>query len=85
MGSPSPPWPPSRPASPPASRSSRSASTSLEAVSYALPLTYAFDALDRVASGAAFGGRGWLDVAMIVAVTLLALALGAFTLRRRTP
>jgi ABC-2 type transport system permease protein len=57
----------------------------LEAVSYALPLTYAFDALDRVASGAAFGGRGWLDVAMIVAVTLLALALGAFTLRRRTP
>jgi ABC-2 type transport system permease protein len=57
----------------------------LEAVSYALPLTYAFDALDRVASGTDFGARGWLDVAVIVGVTLLALALGAATLRRRTP
>jgi ABC-2 type transport system permease protein len=57
----------------------------LEAVSYALPLTYAYDALDRVAEGAAFGGRGWLDVAVIAGATLLALALGAATLRRRTP
>jgi ABC-2 type transport system permease protein len=46
----------------------------LEAISYALPLTYAFDALDRVATGDGFGGRGWLDVAVIVGVTLLALA-----------
>jgi ABC-2 type transport system permease protein len=44
-----------------------------------------FDALDRVASGDGFGGRGWVDVAVIVGVTLLALALGAVTLRRRTP
>jgi ABC-2 type transport system permease protein len=57
----------------------------LEAVSYALPLTYAFDALDRVASGIEFGGRGRLDVAVIAGATLLALALGAATLRRRTP
>ena len=57
----------------------------LESFSYALPLTYAFDALDRVASGVDFGGRGWLDVAVIVGVTLLALGLGALTLRRRTP
>jgi ABC-2 type transport system permease protein len=56
----------------------------LEAISGALPLTYAYDALDRVASGDDFGGRGWLDVAVIVGVTLLALALGALTLRRRT-
>jgi ABC-2 type transport system permease protein len=56
----------------------------LEVVSDALPLTYAFDALDRVAVGGEFGGRGWLDVAVIVGVTLLALALGALTLRRRT-
>jgi hypothetical protein len=38
-----------------------------------------------VASGADFGARGWVDVAVIVGVTLLALALGAATLRRRTP
>ena len=56
----------------------------LEAVSDVLPLTYAFDALDRVASGAGLGGRGAADVAVIVGVTLLALALGALTLRRRT-
>jgi ABC-2 type transport system permease protein len=46
---------------------------------------YAFDALDRAASGAGFGGRGWLDVAVMGTVTLLALGLGALTLRRRTP
>jgi ABC-2 type transport system permease protein len=57
----------------------------LDAASYVLPLTYAFDALERAASGAGFGVRGWADVAVIVGVTLLALALGALTLRRRTP
>jgi ABC-2 type transport system permease protein len=57
----------------------------LQAASDVLPLTYAFDALERVASGADFGSRGWADVAVIVGVTLLALALGALTLRRRTP
>ena len=56
----------------------------LEAASYALPLTYAFDALERVASGTDFGSRGWADVAVVFGVTLLALALGALTLRRRT-
>lgn len=54
-------------------------------VSDALPLTYAFDALDRVSAGGDFGARGWLDVGVIVGVTVLALALGAATLRRRTP
>jgi ABC-2 type transport system permease protein len=57
----------------------------LEAISDALPLTYAYDALDRVAAGGDFGARGWLDVAVVVGVTLLALGLGAVTLRRRTP
>jgi ABC-2 type transport system permease protein len=56
----------------------------LQAVSDVLPLTYAFDALDRVSSGDSFGGRGWLDVAVVLGVTLLALGLGALTLRRRT-
>ena len=56
----------------------------LDVLAGALPLTYAFDALDRVASGGDFGGRGWLDVAAIVGATLLALSLGALTLRRRT-
>ncbi len=57
----------------------------LEAISYALPLTYAYDALDRVASDGSLGAAGWADVAVVVAVTVLPLVLGALTLRRRTP
>ena len=56
----------------------------LEAASYALPLTYAYDALDRVTSDGSLGGRGTLDVLVTCGVILLALALGAATLRRRT-
>lgn len=57
----------------------------LEAASYALPLTYAFDALDRVTSAGSLGAGGWADVAVTIGATLAALALGAATLRRRTP
>lgn len=56
----------------------------LEAVSYALPLTYAFDALERVTLGESLGGRLALDVAVTVAATLFALGAAAATLRRRT-
>ena len=57
----------------------------LQAVSYALPLTYAFEALRRVTVEGSLGPGGYADVAVIVGATLLALALGAATLRRRTP
>jgi len=57
----------------------------LRTASDALPLTYAFDALRRETVRGELGSRGALDVAVIVGVTLLALALGAATLRRRTP
>jgi ABC-2 type transport system permease protein len=57
----------------------------LEAVSYALPLTYAFDALDRVTSDGSLGGRGAVDIVVVAGTTMLALVLGAATLRRRTP
>jgi ABC-2 type transport system permease protein len=38
----------------------------LQTASDLLPLTYAFDALARVAGGGGFGGRGWADVAVVV-------------------
>jgi len=57
----------------------------LEAVSNVLPLTYAYDALARVTRGDSLGGRFALDVAVMLCATLLALVLGALTLRRRTP
>jgi ABC-2 type transport system permease protein len=57
----------------------------LEAVSNVLPLTYAYDALARVTRGDSLGGQFALDVAVMLCATLLALVLGALTLRRRTP
>ena len=57
----------------------------LEILSYALPMTYAFDALDRVATNGSLGGAGARDLAITVGAALAALALGALTLRRRTP
>jgi len=57
----------------------------LELLAYALPLTYAYDALQRVAVDASYDRRLALDVAVLVGCTVLALVLGAATLRRRTP
>ncbi|HEX6698393.1 MAG TPA: hypothetical protein VF080_16405 [Solirubrobacteraceae bacterium] len=56
----------------------------LRAASAALPPTYAFDAIDRVTGDGRLGGRGAIDVAVVAGCTVLALALGAATLRRRT-
>jgi ABC-2 type transport system permease protein len=56
----------------------------LEAASAVLPMTYAYDALARVTSGAPLGTPFAVDVGVTVGGILLALALGAATLRRRT-
>lgn len=52
--------------------------------SWALPLTYAYDALVRATDPAALGWWFTLDVAVTVIATVAALALGAATLKRRT-
>jgi ABC-2 type transport system permease protein len=56
----------------------------LEALSDALPMSYAYDALARVAASSRLTGDLAVDVAVVVGCALLALALGAATLRRRT-
>jgi ABC-2 type transport system permease protein len=56
----------------------------LYSVSRALPLTYAYDALARATSPRPLGGGMAVDVTVILGSTLVALALGALTLRRRT-
>jgi len=58
--------------------------SALQVISRALPLTYAFDALDRVANPGALGATGAIDLTVVLALIALALALGAATLRRRT-
>ncbi len=56
----------------------------LEWISYALPLSWAYDGLQRAVDGddASLIAR---DAGIVLGVTVLALALAAATLRRRTP
>ncbi len=56
----------------------------LQWISAVLPLTYAYDALARVAAGGPYGARFVLDVAVTLGSIALALVLAAATLRRRT-
>ncbi len=56
----------------------------LEALSWALPLTYAYDALARAIDPAPLGSALLLDVLAVAGAGVAALALGALTLRRRT-
>jgi ABC-2 type transport system permease protein len=56
----------------------------LDTLAGALPFTYAYDALARVSVGQSFSGRLVLDVVVVTGSTLIALVLGAATLRRRT-
>jgi ABC-2 type transport system permease protein len=56
----------------------------LRVLSALLPLTYAYDALAHAIRGT-FDARFAVDVCVTVGATLLALLLGALTLRRRTP
>jgi ABC-2 type transport system permease protein len=57
----------------------------LEWASDVLPLTYAYDALARTTARGDVDGRLWLDVGVVAGSIAIALALGAATLRRRTP
>jgi ABC-2 type transport system permease protein len=56
----------------------------LEAVSWVLPLTYAFEALAKATSRKPLDAAFAADVLVILGVTVAALGLGALTLRRRT-
>jgi ABC-2 type transport system permease protein len=56
----------------------------LEAVSDALPLSYAVDAMTHLTLGTDTAGVS-LDLLVVVAFALAGLALGAATLQRRTP
>jgi ABC-2 type transport system permease protein len=57
----------------------------LHTISWAMPLTYAYDALKRATDPAPLDAALAWDVVAVAGFTLAALALGALTLRRRTP
>ncbi|MBA2644022.1 MAG: ABC transporter permease, partial [Solirubrobacterales bacterium] len=56
----------------------------LEAISDVLPLSYAVDAMQSLVNSSSTG-EAWADLGVIAGFTVAALALGAATLRRRTP
>ncbi|MFG2087903.1 MULTISPECIES: ABC transporter permease [unclassified Spirillospora] len=57
----------------------------LQAISDVLPLSYAVEGMQEISFSAEFTGTLTLDVTVIAAFTVVALVLGAVTLRRRTP
>jgi ABC-2 type transport system permease protein len=57
----------------------------LQAISDALPLSYSVEALTEVGLNTQATGTMWRDLVVVVGAIVLALALGAATLRRRTP
>jgi ABC-2 type transport system permease protein len=59
--------------------------TVLEWISNVLPMSYAIKAMKVAATGSDLGAEFWRDVLVVAGSALLALILGAATLRRRTP
>ncbi len=59
--------------------------TALRWVSNVLPLSYAVDAMRSLTTSEEVDPGAWADLSVVVLAILLALGLGAATLRRRTP
>ncbi len=59
--------------------------TALKWVSDVLPMSYSVDATTQVMTNVAITAEFWLDVAIVAGFMAVGLALGAATLRRRTP
>lgn len=57
----------------------------LEAVSHALPMSYAVDGMNQVLHHTGITGDFVRDITVVAGSALLVLCLGAITLRRRTP
>lgn len=57
----------------------------LQYISDVMPLTYAYGALAEVSVHGEMTDDAWVDLAVVLGFTVLAMAGGAATLRRRTP
>lgn len=60
-------------------------SSGLHAISDVLPMSYAVDATHHLSRESGTSGWFWTDLAIVAACAIAAVALGAATLRRRTP
>jgi ABC transporter DrrB family efflux protein len=59
--------------------------TALRAISDVLPMSYSVDATTEVMTNPSVTGAFWADIAIVAGFMAVGLALGAATLRRRTP
>ncbi|WP_447009999.1 hypothetical protein [Saccharothrix hoggarensis] len=66
-------------------RAARRMATVLDGISDVLPLSYAVDALTQVTTSSEVDGTLGRNLLVIAGCALVALLLGAGTLRRRTP
>ena len=57
----------------------------LQAISDVLPMSYSVEALTEVGAHPEATGIMWRDLTVVVGAIVVALVLGAATLRRRTP
>jgi ABC-2 type transport system permease protein len=56
----------------------------LERIAYCLPLTYALDALGSIATNTDLTSDAWRDLWVVLGFMVVAILLGALTLRRKT-
>lgn len=56
----------------------------LEKIAYCLPLTYALDALSSIAVNTEVTSEAWRDFWVVLGCMIIAIILGALTLRRKT-
>jgi ABC-2 type transport system permease protein len=56
----------------------------LEKIAYCLPLTYALDALGSIATNVDLTSDAWRDLWVVLCFMVVAILLGALTLRRKT-
>jgi ABC-2 type transport system permease protein len=56
----------------------------LEKFAYALPLTYAIDALNVVVMKTELTAEAWRDLIVVIGCIVVAILLGAMTLRRKS-
>ncbi len=56
----------------------------LQSIAYCLPLTYAVDALQRVATEVDISSESWRDIWVVLGFIVAAIVLGALTLKRRS-
>ena len=56
----------------------------LEIIAYWMPMTYAIDALNIVVTNSDLTANAWRDLLVVVGCVIVAILLGALTLRRKS-